>query len=243
MEDNWTPTTKSKSKDFLKKQGFYIVLFICLLIVGTAIVLTALPGKEDPAPVTEDNTNKPSTLEVGQSSDETLAGRNNTPLPTVTPGLTPSSSPAPTETPRAASASVKKGIAPVDGAIVWSFAVEQLLYSRTLDQWTTHAGIDIAADLGTEVKTVLAGTVEEVYEDDHLGWTVTVLHTNNRKSIYANLDPMIGVTIGQKLNAGDVIGKIGNSATAECGEVSHLHFGFLVDNVAVNPTDYVAIAQ
>jgi len=243
MEDNWTPTTKSKPKDFLKKQGFYIVLFICLLIVGTAIVLTALPGKDDPAPVTDNTTDKPSSLAVGQSSDETLAGRNNTPLPTATPAPTPSSSPAPTETPRAASTSVKKGIAPVDGAIVWNFAVEQLLYSRTLDQWTTHAGIDIAAELGAVVKTVLAGTVEEVYEDDHLGWTVTVLHTNNRKSIYANLDPLISVAVGQKLNAGDPVGKVGASATAECGEVSHLHFGFLVDNVAVNPTDYVTIAQ
>lgn len=243
MEDNWTPTTKSKSKDFLKKQGFYIVLFICLLIVGTAIVLTALPGKDDPAPVTEDGTNKPSTLEVGQSSDETLSGKNNTPLPTASPSPTPSGSPLPTETPRAASASVKKGIAPVDGAIVWNFAIDQLLYSRTLDHWTTHAGIDIAADLGAEVRTVLAGTVDEVYEDDQLGWTVTVLHTNNRKSIYANLDPAISVAVGQKLNAGDAIGKIGASAAAECGEVSHLHFGFLVDNVAVNPTDYVTIAQ
>ncbi|MDO4573174.1 MAG: M23 family metallopeptidase, partial [Clostridia bacterium] len=159
------------------------------------------------------------------------------------PTPTPPASATPTPAPAAANAAVKKGIAPVEGSIVWDFSMDQLLYSRTLDQWTTHAGVDIAAEQGAEVRAVLAGTVEEVYEDDALGWTVTVTHTNGRKSLYANLDPAVAVTAGQKLNAGDAVGKVGSSATAECGEVSHLHFGFFVDNQAVDPAGHVAIQR
>ncbi len=246
MEDNWTPTTgKSKPKDFLKKQGFYIVLFICLLIVGTAIVLTALPQQEEAEPAVDDGTGQSSAQEVRQSEDETLAAKN-TPLPTATPAATPAGTPtpAPSASPAAtASSGAKKGLAPVDGAVVWGFAIDQLLYSRTLDQWTTHAGVDIAAEKGAAVQAVLAGTVEELREDDALGWLVTVAHTNDRVSLYANLDPTLSVQVGQKLNAGDIIGKVGDTATAECGEVSHLHFGFFVGGMPVDPMEHVVIAH
>ena len=240
MEDNWMPTEKSKPKDFLKKQGFYVVLFLCLLIVGTAIVLTALPqnGEEPAAQETDDGN---AAVETRRSEDETLQNKA-TPLPTATPAPTiPVATPTPSAKPTAGTSTVKKGVSPVDGSVVWTFAVDQLLYSRTLDQWTTHAGVDIAAELGAEVRAVLSGTVDEVYEDDALGWTVTIAHTNGRMSLYANLDPSVPVAAGQKLNAGDPVGKVGASSVSECGEVSHLHFGFFVDEKPVNPLEHVVI--
>ena len=230
----------SRPRDFLKKQGFYVVLFICLLIVGTAIVLTALPRDGQDAGDGGQQAQQPVVVETRKTTDETLGKKTNTPLPTATPKPTPT--PAPTATPRpAASLSVKKGAAPVAGEIIWTYAAEQLLYSRTLDQWTTHPGIDLSAKAGTEVKATLAGTVEQVYEDDALGHVVTVSHTNGRTSLYGNLDPVISVKAGQKVNAGDVLGKVGESAIAECADLPHLHFGFFVDGQSVNPMDYVAI--
>lgn len=228
-----------KAKDFLRQQGFYIVLFVCLLIVGTAVALTALPREETPAAETTPG----SVVESRQSGDETLLSKK-TPMPTATPKATATPAPttAPTTAPVAAKP-VKKGQAPLSGEIVWSFAMDQLLYSRTLDQWTTHPGIDIAAEKGTEVKAVIAGTVERVYVDDALGKTVVVSHTNNRQSLYANLDETVPVKEGQKVNAGDVLGKVGATSVAECGEVSHLHFGFFVKDVPANPMDYVTIAH
>ena len=230
----------SRTKDFLKKQGFYVVLFICLLIVGTAIALTAFPRDQaenqnvsaaDPTPV---------VIETRKSSDETLAGKS-TPLPTVTPAP---ATPSPSPTPKAASSSansVKKGAAPVSGEIIWGYAADQLLYSRTLDQWTTHAAVDLSAEIGSDVKAALAGTVEKVYEDDALGQIVTIAHTNDRVSLYGNLDANVAVTVGQKVNAGDVIGKVGKTAVSECAELPHLHFAFLVAGVPANPTDHVNI--
>ncbi len=235
-----TRTFWDKSKDFIRKQGFYIVLFVCLLIVGTAIALTALPREAQPNPSEAQNP----VVESGVSGDESLTARR-TPLPTATPApsATPAASAAPTATPKPAArpASVKKGAAPVTGEIIRSYSMDALLYSRTLDQWTTHAGVDIAAEPGAEVKAVLAGTVREVRVDDALGQLVTVEHTNKRVSLYANLAENVPVKEGQKVNAGDVLGTVGKTAVSECGDASHLHFGFLVDGQAADPAEYVAL--
>lgn len=231
----------SKPKDFLKKQGFYIVLFVCLLIVGTAIVLTSLPEETGETPAA-DATGQPVVIETRQSGDEKLAVRN-TPLPTATPAPSITPAPTPTEKPRQSSgaSAAKKGAAPVDGEIIWGYAGEHLIYSRTLDQWTTHPAVDIAAETGTEVKATLAGTVDKVYEDDALGTVVTILHTNERTSLYGNLDKTANVAAGQKVNAGDVIGKVGATAMAECADLPHLHFAFLVQGKPVDPMEYVVI--
>ena len=242
MEEN--RNFDGKAKGFLKNQGFYIVLFVCLLVVGTAIVLTTLPQEAADTPVGEEATGAPVVMETRQSIDETLRGKN-TPLPTMTPAPTASASPspAPTEAPRkSGAASVKKGAAPVSGEIIWGYADEHLIYSRTLDQWTTHPAVDIGCEIGTEVKATLPGTVERVYDDDALGKVVTLTHTNGRVSLYGNLDPdSVTVAAGQKLNAGDPVGKVGNSAVAECADLPHLHFGFLSDGKPVDPMDYVTL--
>jgi len=242
MEQNNLFEHEPEKGGFLKTQGFYIVLALCLLIVGAAVAVTALPIGEEPMPTAEQ------VVESNQSNDETLFERatptpklSATPqpsmqviLPTAAPTLTPSPVPASSDARPA-----RKGSAPVSGSVQWSFAMESLLYSRTLDQWTTHAGIDIAADLGSEVKAVLSGTVAAVFEDDALGTTVTVLHTNDRLSLYANLDEQVAVTEGQKLNEGDVIGTVGSTSRAECGDAPHLHFGFFVKEQPVDPTQHV----
>lgn len=229
-----------KSKGFLRAQGFYVVLFLCLLIVGAAVALTALPRENVEAPEPSPN----AVVESRQSGDESLNAKR-TPLPTVTPtpaSPSPAITPEPTPVSRpSGGGTAKLASAPLSGEIVWGFAVDQLLYSRTLDQWTTHAGIDLAADAGTEVKAVLAGTVDKVYEDDLLGQTVTVMHTNNRTSVYANLDVNVKVKEGQKVNAGDVLGLVGKTAVSECGEASHLHFGFYINDKPVNPLEHVLI--
>jgi len=235
----------ARAGEFLRQQGFYIVLALCLLIVGVAIALTALPRQQTQS--AQPTPQQQASVESNVTKDETLAAKR-TPLPTATPKPTaaPTATPAPTAAPttKPANTGVKpavKGIAPVEGDVIWNFAMDQLLYSVTLDQWTTHAGIDIASDVGTEVKAVLAGTVRSVYEDDALGMVVTIDHTNERTSLYANLDMDVTVTEGKKVNAGDVIGKVGDTAISECGALPHLHFGFFENGTPVDPMEHVTI--
>lgn len=233
-------TFAQKSRDFLREQGFYIVLFVCLLIVGTAIVLTALPRNGE---VQEANPTANAAVESNVSSDETLLAKR-TPLPTATP--TPAATPVPTVAPAPTARptggkTTTLAAAPIDGQIIWGYADDQLLYSKTLDQWTTHMGVDLAAEKGSAVKSVLAGTVQRVYVDDLLGQTVTVEHTNGRVSLYANLEENVPVVEGQKVNSGDEIGKVGSTAVAECAEAPHLHFAFYIDGAPVDPMQHVRI--
>ena len=134
-----------------------------------------------------------------------------------------------------------KASPPVRGEIIWGYAVDSLLYSRTLDQWMTHRGIDISAPKGTEVRCPWAGTVEEVYEDDALGYTVKMAHSGGICSYYSNLRSDCPVKEGALLNAGAVIGYVGDTAISECSDPSHLHFEVTKDGEPVDPEEYVII--
>ena len=232
---------------FLANNGFYVALTVCLVLIGGAIALLALTDRS------EKEAQAPETAEpiviVGQSNDErlnnVLEAPKTSPLPTLVPK--PTVRPLPTETaatpaPTARTASTtSKAAPPVQGEIVFGYAVDKLLYSVTLDQWTTHDAVDIAADAGTPVKCVFSGTVERAEKDDALGYTVVVQHSNGRSTVYASLGEDVRVKAGDKVSAGDVIGTVGTSAISECSLPPHLHFAVRVDGAPKDPAKYVRL--
>ncbi len=238
----------NRFRTFLKNNGFYLVLVLCLAVIGGAIALLALPAnQEEEAAATP--ASDPIVI-VGQSNDEHLnevlsrPKNTATPRPTVPVQITPIPivTPQPTAAPTARTASTaSKAAPPVEGEIIFGFATDKLLYSVTLDQWTTHPAVDIAAKEGTPVKSVFSGTVESVKKDDTLGYMVTVQHANGKNTVYANLGEDVRVKAGDRINAGDVIGTVGTSAISECALPAHLHFAVLVDGVPKDPAKYVRL--
>ena len=242
---------------FLRNNGFYVALVACLIVIGGAILLLAL-GNEPEAEANAKEKEKEQEIVgqdpiviVGKSDDERLNGilslptspaqaPNKTAVPTQIPILTPIPSATPAPTTKTASAP-SKAAPPVQGDVVFGYAVDKLLYSVTLDQWMTHDAVDIAAEAGTPVKCVFAGTVERVSKDDALGYTVVVSHANSRTTLYANLAENIRVKVGDRLNAGDVIGTVGTSAISECALKPHLHFAVYVDGKPKDPAKYVRL--
>lgn len=233
---------------FLRNNGFYIALVVCLVVIGAAILLLAL--QKDPEEDADANVDAPIVI-VGQSEDERIgdllhmptmpaqaAARTPAPTPVPLPTAAPTTVPEPTKKP---SSATSKAAPPVDGEIVFGYAVDKLLYSVTLDQWTTHAAVDIKANAGTSVKSVFAGTVERVWKDDTLGWSVSISHANGRGTLYANLGEDVRVKVGDRVNAGDVIGTVGTSAISECALPPHLHFALTVDGVPKDPAKYVRL--
>ena len=65
---------------------------------------------------------------------------------------------------------------PVEGKIGMDYAMDRLLYSKTLDEWRTHSGIDITAPRGEVVKAVADGYVKEIKEDPCYGITIILDH-------------------------------------------------------------------
>lgn len=134
-------------------------------------------------------------------------------------------------------------IAPVEGNIIKEYAKDKLVYSKTLDMWKTHTGIDIKAELGTDVKVVSNGTVMDIAKSNFYGNTVKVEHENGYISVYCNLDDKLSVNVGDSLKKGDVIGKIGVTSYGEIADESHLHFEMLKDNETVDPTQLLKILE
>ncbi len=127
---------------------------------------------------------------------------------------------------------------PVSGEIMKEFADNKLVYSSTLDVWTTHNGIDIAADKTTVVKASADGTVKSIKNDPRYGITIIIEHVNGYKTVYSNLLSTEFVVEGEKVKQGQSIGTVGNSAAFEVSDEPHLHFEILKNNEQLNPELY-----
>lgn len=83
-----------------------------------------------------------------------------------------------------------------------------------------HHGIDIAAPRGTEVQAARGGTVTDTGYNAVLGQYVILQHEGNFTTIYGHLEKS-SVRSGQKINAGAIIGSVGNTGMSTG---PHLHF-------------------
>lgn len=239
--------------DFVAGKGFYIVLFLCIAAIGISgyyLFSTLGSGTEDttasgpvqvtvtpvPAttPVPTPTPNKPVLTPV--PSAEPVQEAEVKPAPTAAPSAAPTPTPTAAPAPSAAAAAY---VWPVEGEIIRDFSLEVLAYDETMGDWRTHCGLDISAELGSEVCAVSAGTVEAVYEDDLMGTTVVIDHGEGVKSLYANLAADPTAVTGDSLKAGTVIGTVGETALAESGRPPHLHFEMSRNDRVVDPLQYL----
>ncbi|MCG0275438.1 MAG: M23 family metallopeptidase [Thermosediminibacteraceae bacterium] len=134
----------------------------------------------------------------------------------------------------------KTMIMPVAGKIITDHSKDTLVYSKTLEQWCAHKGVDIAAEVGTPVKAAMAGTVVEVRSSDpKLGVVVVIDHGNGLKTLYGNLMSDNLVHKGKHVKKGDVIGGVGKTAPFEIEDPPHLHFEVLKGNESVDPKNFL----
>lgn len=105
--------------------------------------------------------------------------------------------------------------------------------------WRTHPGLDVDADVGTEMMAVTAGTVSNITQDPLMGTTVIIDHSSGLQSVYSNLAESPTVAVGDQVNPGVVIGTVGNTAIAESANAPHLHFEMLQDGVVVDPVQFL----
>lgn len=126
-----------------------------------------------------------------------------------------------------------------NGEILKKYAVDSFVYSDTLEEWTTHFGIDIKAEKATVVKASAAGTITNIKNDPRYGLSIIIEHTNGYKTIYSNLLTTEFVEVGESVTQGQTLGTVGNTATFEIADESHLHFEILKDDEKVDPEIYL----
>lgn len=223
--------------DFMEGKGFYIVLFLCVTAIGISGYFL-FSGLFSTQPVSLD---EPLQQVAGSSSQVEVP--TQAPSLTKPPELTEPTTKVSSEEAAPAPAKATVYTWPVRGKIIRDFSLEVFAYDSTMGDWRTHSGLDIEADLGTEVMAVSAGTVSAVNKDSLMGTTVIIDHGKGIQSVYSNLNELPTVTVGKQVTTGVVIGAVGNTAIAESSGPAHLHFEMHQNGVAVDPVQFLPDAN
>lgn len=112
------------------------------------------------------------------------------------------------------------------------------VFNPTLNQWTTHKGVDLVAGENTPVTAMYDGTVIEVGESYGMGHYIKVDHGENVIATYASLAD-VQVVSGQTVKKGDKLGVVSTSASYEFSDGAHLHLEVTQNGTSVDPMEYV----
>lgn len=233
-----------RNKGNLSK-GYYVLLF-GMLVLGTASVAITfkaynLFAKEDYELYAQNSDNEGNNVVSTISSIDENAneGRNlvNSNAAEAKKSETKSSSNTNiTKTQNKVTVKPLSFSKPLNGQIQKPYSIDKVIYSKTLELWKTHDGIDISSQIGENVKSIEKGTVEKVYDDSFYGTTVVIDHGHGYKSSYSNLNSKVSVKEKQTVTKGQVIGKVSNTSIGEIKDEAHLHFTLFKDNNNVDPT-------
>lgn len=276
-KDNKNKKTKKIFYQIMDKQGFYIILILCLIIVAaTAFWVDNQKGDyfigEDPTiPFGEDEQPEVILVEDDEDNDKEADETKETgkigegkpeedeKIPSKDPKKdskekskekikeTPAEKDGKNGKTKETSASGDSGeisitedmAIPVTGKLILPFADDRLVYHKTLDQWSTHKGVDIQAAEGTPVKAVLDGEVVEILNDTIMGISIVIKHDNELLTIYSNLSTDAMVEVGEKVKKGQTISAVGKTASVKTLEGPLLHFQVLKDDKFVDPELYL----
>ncbi|MFF0611926.1 M23 family metallopeptidase [Nocardia tengchongensis] len=104
-------------------------------------------------------------------------------------------------------------------------------------RWGTfHAGIDIAAPLGSPIYAVAAGTVIDAGPAQGFGLWVRIRHDDGAISVYGHMYDF-SVSVGERVPAGLQIARIGNRGDSTG---PHLHFEIIINGQHVDPQPWLA---
>jgi murein DD-endopeptidase MepM/ murein hydrolase activator NlpD len=130
------------------------------------------------------------------------------------------------------------GVSPVPGAVIGAHFGEYGSWSRY------HTGLDFRAAYGTPIRAAKAGVV--LYAGNSGDWAgnhVAIKHANGMTTMYSHMSSM-AAHAGQTVQAGDVIGRVGETGRAFG---AHLHFELYPVGVkygdvykAINPQPWLA---
>ena len=135
-------------------------------------------------------------------------------------------------------------VVPIKNATVAKdYSASELQYNETLKQWEIHKAIDFLATEDLNVYAVTDGTVSKVYTNYLEGTVVEINHKDGLVSVYKSLNKDVKVSVGDKVNAGAVIGSVTESMASELNTGAHLHFEMLKNGAKVNPNNYLDLGN
>ena len=263
-------TIWNKVGDFLEGKGFYIVLALCLAAIGgsgyylyrTVNLAGTLPDQtvsaraevpadlpepdlsvpapEESEPEAEEPEEEPATETGIVEEDPAEQAEGDEDLEAEPSAEIRAEAESAPEEEQAPAAETAEWVWPVEGEVVEAFSAETLTYNAAMEDWRTHTGIDISAEVGDPVASAADGTVMAVKDDVLLGRTVTVQTDDGVSATYGNLAQETAVTAGDQVEAGQMLGSVGETAAGEHHDTAWLHFAVERDGSPADPMEYLS---
>lgn len=123
--------------------------------------------------------------------------------------------------------------------IIREYSEKEPSYSETLNVWEVHKGIDVSTKKDQEVKSLMDGTVLDVYKDDEYGMSVKIQSEDDTIVVYSNLSEDIKVKKNDKITEGQCIGLAGNTTTVESKEDQHIHVEAFKGEESIDPMSLI----
>ncbi|MBQ8685305.1 MAG: M23 family metallopeptidase [Clostridia bacterium] len=132
-------------------------------------------------------------------------------------------------------------VMPINNAVSTDYG---FYYNQTINAYYGHKGMDFAAEAGTQVFAVDAGTVESIYKDDLLvGTEITIDHGDGVKSVYRFVDELEGLKVGDTVEKGEAIATVAAATGNEYRDGAHLHFEMYEQGVNIDPNVYLTLEE
>lgn len=229
----------NRNKNFFKREGFYVLLFVCICIVATVAAITAK---------NKANSNNPIAESSGETNIGNAAETYEDPYQYYDNALQVKENAAKNKSQNAASSTKTVTVAstntewgkPVVGKLAREFSSDPVKWIST-DSWKPNFGVDIQAALDSKVYSVLDGVVLEVTNDPSDGVKIIIDHQNGYKSVYSNLSEKVAVKKGTKVTKGTVIGYVGKTSVNSFEKYGdHLHFEIMKGTAFVDPAKFIS---
>lgn len=101
----------------------------------------------------------------------------------------------------------------------------------------THKGVDISAPFGSPVKAMAKGEVEFAGVRGGFGNCIMLKHGNGFETLYGHLSKIL-VSVGQKIDIGQQIGKVGSTGRSTG---PHLHYEVHHNGERINPQPFLTL--
>ncbi|AEB76923.1 M23 family metallopeptidase [Clostridium botulinum] len=227
---------KKSFTKFLKKQGFYIALFVCLSVIAVVAAVTTNNTKNDKKvamneAVTSKEARENQKINAKQTEEGSLSQRNKK----INNAVEVKNNSKQKKNINKSEVSVSKVsdakfIKPVEGKVVMKYS-ETPIWWEISKSYRPNFGINIKSKVGTNVNAVANGEVKKIDAKGSFGTTIVIYHPESGKtSVYGNLDKRVKVKKGDKVTQGQQIGTIGKTSlrgmSQEVGN-DFLHFEIL----------------
>ena len=221
-------------KKLLEKDIFYLSLFICICLVALGGIIFTNKNLNKLVS-NNDSVNKDNEINLVKDKDDSV--------PTSTESkqnLEKAKEENKQQTQKTEKEQTKSEskLNYIGTEVLRQYSTEMPSYSKTLDVWEIHKGLDVAAEDGAEIKSILDGTVESVYSDDKYGTSIKLSYADGLTVIYSGIKENVSLQKGDTVKEGDCIGYVGNTGDSTG---FHLHFEVMQNGVRVNPMDMVSV--